>query len=57
VNLENNDQDTLQLKDELDSEWVNLWQKAIKKKRTKTDLTIDFIPAEKHYVATISSLL
>jgi hypothetical protein len=46
VNLENNDQDTLQLEDELDSKWVNLWHKATKKKTAKTQLTIACIPAE-----------
>jgi hypothetical protein len=46
VNLENDDQDSLQLKDELDSKWVNLWQKATKKKTAKTPLTIACIPAE-----------
>jgi hypothetical protein len=46
VDLENNDPDTLQLKDELDSEWVNLWHKATKKKPTKTQLILDCIPSE-----------
>lgn len=34
MELEDNDPDTLQLKDELDSEWVNLWHKSANKKNT-----------------------
>jgi hypothetical protein len=46
VDSENNDSDTLQLKDELDKGWVKLWRKTIKKIPTKTELTINCIPTE-----------
>jgi hypothetical protein len=48
MNLEDDDPDTLQLKDELDPEWVNLWHKATDKKRATTkQLTFDVIPPKK----------
>ena len=40
------DSDTLQLKDELDPEWVNLWHEEQKKQSTTKQLTIDCIPLE-----------
>jgi hypothetical protein len=40
------DPELLQLKDELDQEWVNLWHEEQKKQPTTKQLTIDCIPPE-----------
>lgn len=48
MNYEENDPDTLQLRDELDPEWVNLWHKsANKKNKTKEHVTFDVISTKK----------
>ena len=48
MNLEDNDPDTLQLRDELDTEWVKLWRRATNKKRSNIkELTFDVIPHKK----------
>jgi hypothetical protein len=40
MNRKENDPDTLQLRDEMDPEWVDLWHKATtKKKPTKKQVT------------------
>ena len=48
MELQNNDPDTLQLKDELDADWVKLWRKATNKKNTtKKQITFAAIPTSK----------
>jgi len=39
--------ESLQFKDELDPEWVNLWHEEQKKQPTTKQLTIDCIPHPK----------
>lgn len=46
MNQDENDPDLLQLKDELDPEWVNLWHKSANKKNTtKKQVTFVVISA------------
>jgi hypothetical protein len=48
MNPKENDPDTLQLLDELDPEWVNLWHENNNKKEPTTkQLTFDVIPPKK----------
>jgi len=48
MNLEENDPDTLQLRDEMDSEWVELWRRCKNKEKSITiELTSDFILTKK----------
>jgi hypothetical protein len=48
VELEENDPDTLQLKDESNADWVKLWHKTAKKKNfLQNDLTIEVILPKK----------
>lgn len=55
MELEDNDPDTLQLKDELDTEWVKLWRQPTRKKTIKMQLTVDCIPPEKTNPTATSS--
>ena len=46
--MKDNDPDTLQLSDELDTEWVKLWRRATKKKKSaQKELTLNITLAEK----------
>ena len=48
MNWEENDPDTLQLLDELDTDWVKLWRRATnKKKSTTNELTFNVILPKK----------
>jgi hypothetical protein len=48
MNLDENDPDTLQLRDELEPEWVNLWSNDNDKKKPSTkQLSLDVIPSKK----------
>lgn len=48
MRLEENDPDILQLLDELDKEWVKLWRKTARKKKSSAkDITFIVIPPEK----------
>jgi hypothetical protein len=47
MNQDENDPDSLQLNDELDVEWVNLWYKSVNKKNTtKKQITFAIIPTK-----------
>ena len=53
---EENDQDRLQLKDELNTDWVKLWRKATKKKSApKIELTMGVIPPQKRATVNLKN--
>jgi hypothetical protein len=54
MNWEENDPDTLQLLDELDTDWVKLWRRATnKKKATTKELTFNVIRPQKEVQRSI----